>query len=77
MLATPGQECSTQENCPMVKIASARIKRFASAPNTGFPTGAAQPHEYAFLAPIQEKNARCALEALNWGGFSNHAEAIR
>lgn len=60
----------------MVKVALARIKRFASAPDTGLPSDAAQPHEHAFLAPIQEKNARCALEALGWWTFSKAPEAI-
>lgn len=60
----------------MVKIASARIKRFASAPDTGLPSGAAQPHDHAFLASIEEKNARCVLEASSWGTSTKLAEAV-
>lgn len=60
----------------MVKIALARIKRFASPPDTGFPSGAAQPHELAFLALLLEENAKCAIEAPSWGALSKLGEAI-
>ncbi len=60
----------------MVKIALLRIKRFASEPDTDLPADAAQPHENAFLAPIQEKNARRVPETLSWRMFSKPAEAV-
>lgn len=53
----------------MVKIALLGIKRFASAPDTGLPTDAAQPHENA-PSPLRERDVRHALEAMRVEEFS-------